>query len=186
MNIENYLAHFEEILSNTTHQSPYDDPAFLNYTKLNWSRMNRWLKKGAINDELKTIIQQIAKPQQWILIVEPWCGDAAHSVPFLFLMAQLNSTINLDIQLRDSATSPIDSYLTNGTKSIPILVIRDQQGKDLAVWGPRPEACKLVQESLKAQNIPVEELKIALQNWYNADGGKSVQQEMGELIKSTL
>jgi microcystin degradation protein MlrC len=43
----NYLAYktlFEEILSAETPAAPYDKPDYLNYTKLNQSRMKRWDK----------------------------------------------------------------------------------------------------------------------------------------------
>jgi hypothetical protein len=178
MNFKDYLTHFEQILSAKKQVAPYDDPAFLNYAKLNWSRMNRWLKKGVISDDSKAVVQSIHAPQKWILIVEPWCGDAAHIVPIIELLAQQNQNISLDIQLRDTEPFLIHSYLTNGAKAIPILIIRDQLNEDLVVWGPRPKGCAAVQESLKAKNIPLEELKVALQNWYNADAGKEIQQEI--------
>lgn len=45
--------------------------------------MNRWFKTGRLLDEMVTLIRQIDQPQHWIVITEPWCGDASHSIPFL-------------------------------------------------------------------------------------------------------
>lgn len=178
MNWNEYTSYFEEILLGKVTNTPYDDPHFLEYTKLNHSRMSRWLKQGNLNEKLIEQIQKISNPQYWVLITEPWCGDAAHSVPFIKMLSELNPMISLEIELRDSPGSEIDQYLTNGGKSIPKLIIRNSENADLFVWGPRPHEAQLVYMEAKAQNIEIEQQKIALQQWYNADKGVSIQEEL--------
>ncbi len=182
MNFKEYQAYFQEILHAENPAAPYDNPDYLNYTKLNWSRMNRWLKTGVLNDTFKAVVGKIATPQQWIVITEPWCGDAAHSVPFLEMAAALNTAITISYELRDSEPFRINQYLTNGGKSIPKLIIRNAEGTDLATWGPRPAKCQELYNRLMAENADFETVKTELQHWYNADGGKSVQQELLEII----
>ncbi len=182
MTFENYLAGFKEILNDENPSAPYDDPMYLDYTKMNSSRVNRWLKQGIILPEMKTHLENLKQKQKWVLITEHWCGDAAHIVPFLFMMATMSPFVELEIQLRDS-DSEIDTYLTNGSKSIPVLIVRDEAGKDLFVWGPRPKACQIVFDELKANGADFEDLKIALQNWYNQDKGNLIQVEILELLK---
>ena len=178
MTYSDYSAIFDQILSGTIQHAPYDDPHFVEYTKLNQSRSHRWDKTGKLTEECISTIQSISIPMHWILITEPWCGDAAHSVPFIAKMAALNPLIHLEIQLRDNKDSEIESYLTNGAKSIPILVVRNTFGEDLFVWGPRPEACRELHHALKAQEVTLEELKTGLQQWYNADKGTHIQEEL--------
>ncbi|MCE2682781.1 MAG: thioredoxin family protein, partial [Cryomorphaceae bacterium] len=125
MTFSDYSFIFNHILTGTIQHAPYDDPHFVEYTKLNHSRMHRWEKTGKLTEECISTIQSISTPMHWILITEPWCGDAAHSVPFLAKMAEENPLIHLEIQLRDSEGSEIESYLTNGGKSIPILIVRN-------------------------------------------------------------
>jgi hypothetical protein len=103
MTFQAYLDQFEEILKSDAPNAPYNDADFFNYAKLNWSRMNRWLKHGVIQSDLLAAIKHIQQPQHWIVITEPWCGDAAHIVPFLSRIAELNPMITIDFQLRDSA-----------------------------------------------------------------------------------
>lgn len=179
---EEYLQKFEAILNQETPPPPYDDKDFFNYLKLNRSRQNRWLKTAQINDELSQIISAINKKQTWYLIVEPWCGDASHNAPFIYMMAALNPAITLKIVLRDTEPFMIDDYLTNGGKSIPKLVIRDDNEKDLHVWGPRPAECQELFDRLKAQEVENADLKLALQNWYNKDRGNSIQNEFIALL----
>lgn len=185
MDFPRYLRLFEDILHAQPPQAPYDNPAYLDYTKLNWSRMNRWLKKGVLYGAVLDAVGRVSAPQQWIVITEPWCGDAAHSVPFIQLIAQQNPLISVTYELRDSAPFRINEYLTNGSKSIPKLVIRDAEGNDLATWGPRPAECQLLFDKLKTEGADFETQKLALQNWYNADKGQSVQSEL-EAVLVTL
>lgn len=181
MTYEAYTQLFQDILSSENPAAPYDDPHYLEYAKLNYSRSNRWMKHGEILEKAKEHVQHIFVDQTWVLITEPWCGDAAHIVPFIVKLAELSHHVTLEIQLRDSG-SEIDSYLTNGGKSIPKLIIRNEHGSDVAVWGPRPKACQELFNQLKEENADFETQKIALQNWYNTDKGVAIQEELAKVI----
>lgn len=186
MDFTTYLAYHKSIIDQPieTVPAPYNNPDYYNYTKLNWSRTNRWLKHGVLNSEIIEALNQIQAPQHWIIITEPWCGDAAHSVPFLNMMAAINPLITVTYELRDAEPFRINSYLTRNGKSIPKLIIRDAQQNDLATWGPRPEVCQKIYDELTAQQADFETVKIALQNWYNSNNGEAIQQEMLVVLKS--
>lgn len=182
MTFQTYLEQFEHILNSPNRQAPYDNEDYFNYTKLNWSRMNRWLKKGEILPQVKEKIQSITEKQEWIVITEPWCGDASHVVPFIHMLAELNPLIHVDYELRDSEPHRIQHYLTNGGKSIPKLIIRNEKREDLATWGPRPAECQLLYQELMERKAPFEEVKIGLQNWYNEHQGVEIQEEIAVLL----
>lgn len=182
MNFKEYLSYFEAILQEEVKPQPYDEPDYLDYTKLNWSRTNRWLKKGILDNSLKELIPGITEPQEWILITEPWCGDAAHSVPFIAMLAELNPLIHLSIELRDQEPFRINEYLTNGGKSIPKLIIRNQEGKDIAVWGPRPESAQEMYRQAQQDGLDFDAFKEAIQKWYNQDQGVALQKELFALL----
>ncbi|WP_140937174.1 thioredoxin family protein [Sphingobacterium lumbrici] len=182
MTFEEYLTYFEAILTKSTDHPIYADSEYLSYTKLNWSRMNRWLKKFEANAHTQSIIHAIQRPQHWILITEPWCGDAAHSVPQIYNMVKDNPHIQLNLQLRDSPPLLIDDYLTNGGKSIPKLVIRNAANEDLAIWGPRPQKANVLFQSMKSEGKSFDEKKEALQRWYNEDKGLEIQNELAALL----
>lgn len=186
MNFQEYSAYFESILGKADPHSPYDNPDYLSYTKLNWSRMNRWFKTGRFSDELLDAIDKIDTPQHWIVITEPWCGDAAHNIPFIEMIASHNPLVSVSYELRDTAPFLIDQYLTNNTKSIPKLIIRDAQGRDLGTWGPRPEACQELYANLLREKAPFERVKEEIQRWYNANKGVDIQNELTQLITRNL
>lgn len=186
MNWTSYLQLFDSILSKETTNAPYNDEFYFNYTTLNNARQKRWLKHGEILPELKAEIERISEPQQWILITEPWCGDAAHSSPFLFMLSELNENIEFKVNLRDGEDSLIENYLTNGTsKSIPILVVRDKGRNDLFVWGPRPKEAQAILTRQKGDiTTSDEDKKKEFQAWYNQNKGVDIQNELLELLKS--
>ena len=140
--------------------------------------MNRWLKRFEPQDAMKSLIASITEPQHWIVITEPWCGDAAHSVPQLYQMVRNNPNIDFEIQLRDSEPFLIEDYLTDGSKSIPKLIIRNDVGHDKVIWGPRPEPLQRIYMQMKDEERPFEEIKEALQKWYNEDKGEILQREL--------
>lgn len=182
MDFQQYQDYFQEILSDPNAAAPYNNIDYLDYTKLNWTRQQRWLKVGVVDAVLAETIAAIRNTQQWVVITEPWCGDAAHTVPFIHKLTQLNNLISVSYQLRDSEPFLIEQYLTNGGKAIPKLIIRDEAGNDLLTWGPRPLECQAIYNNLTAANADFGTIKTELQKWYNQDKGKSFQRELLEVL----
>lgn len=185
MTLEEYRQLFTKILEGRYTQAPYDNPEYHNYVKLNQSRMKRWTKQAHVSKELGDLLKQIAAPQHWIIITEPWCGDAANLIPFFEKMAAISPMVQVTVQLRDS-NSDIDNYLTNGGRSIPILVARDADGKDLFVWGPRPAPAQALVLAQKDDPAPKEEKYATVLQWYKEDNGETLQAEIGALLIPTL
>lgn len=182
MKFEEYLVYFDAIVKDPSKYPLYHDEEYLFYTKLNWSRMSRWLKKFEPAAEIKDFFNAISEKQTWIVITEPWCGDAAHSVPQLLKLIEGNSNITFDIQLRDEEPFIIDQYLTNGGKSIPKLVIRNEKGEDIAVWGPRPAKLQELFLQWKDQGKEFTTIQEMIQKWYNEDKGVEIQYELKQLL----
>lgn len=186
MTFEQYLSVFESIIHSDNPPAPYDKPDYFNYAKLNWSRMNRWLKQALPSEDIIQTLKAIREPQHWIVITEPWCGDAAHITPFINMIAALNPLISIEYQLRDSPPFLINDHLTDGGKSIPKLVIRNKDGHDLATWGPRPMECQVLYIQLKTAHADFETMKTELQKWYNKDRGIQIQEELNRLFNGLI
>jgi len=184
MNFKSYLNYFRNIIENTDENISeiYQNPEYFEYTKLNWSRTNRWLKTGKLTTETIKKLKEIKNRQNWIVITEPWCGDASHIVPFIELMARENTLISVKYELRDQPPFRINDYLVNGGKSIPILIMQNENKTDFGIFGPRPKECQQLYLTEKGQGANLEQLKIALQKWYNADKGVQIQKEIIALL----
>ena len=185
MNYAQYLQYTQHLLSGPTYPPPYDNPAYLEYARLGHSRMKRWDRSLILHENLVNHVRSIDQPQTWIVITEPWCGDAAPMLPFIARLAEENPRIILDIQLRDQPPFLIEQYLTNGGRSIPKLIVRDADGKDLFTWGPRPASANQLVLDLNGSGAEKSEVVLALQNWYNDDKGNEMQHEWLSLLQQS-
>lgn len=159
-----------------------DEKNLLENKKLNLHRMIRIEKHYHVSNELKNLIQQIDKPQIWMIISEIWCGDSAQNIPYIAKLVELNPKINLKIILRDTNPDIMDLYLTNGTRSIPILIAFNESGEELFKWGPRPqEAIKLFAD-LKLQGLEKSAILEKVHLWYGRNRGKKLEIELMQLI----
>jgi hypothetical protein len=152
------------------------------YKKLNLQRSSRIDKTYTVSDELKSVIMNIKNKQLWMVITEGWCGDSAQTLPHIVKMAELNPNIELKILLRDKNLDIMDLYLTNGTRSIPVLVIFDEAGNELLKWGPRT---KVLQEQMiqwKSEGIVKPELYEKLHLWYARNKGKEIEAEFIKIL----
>jgi len=159
--------------------------ANINYTMLNERRMNRWDKKLKIEESNELKIKEFNTEIIWLVITESWCGDAAHLLPVMNKIAELNDNINLRIVLRDDNEALMDRFLTNESRSIPKLIMIDAESFEvLDVYGPRPSiATELVQDFKKEHGKLTPEFKEDLQRWYNKDKGATTIYDLIELLK---
>ena len=100
-------------------------------------------------------------------------------------LATINSHINFRVVLRDENTALIDLYLTNGGRSIPKLIILDQDLNDVATWGPRPEEATKMFTAAKQAGTSKEELNKDLQLWYARNRGVDIANELIETALQT-
>ncbi len=152
----------------------------LHYTKMNVVRMNRLDKKTVIQDEAKAIIERISSPQTWLVITEAWCGDAAQILPVIHKLASLNPLISLKHVLRDENEDLMNLFLTNGGKSIPIIIILDEKTEEIiGHWGPRPSVMQQIVINRKndPNASPYSEFILEAQKWYAKDKTRSIQAE---------
>ena len=162
-------------------------PDYINYTKLNESRMHRLDKTIEVTQETKALLENLSKEYIWLVISETWCGDAAQVVPVINKMAEVASKIDLRIVLRDENEDLMNLFLTNGTKSIPkLIIIEKETGEVIVDFGPRPtQAKQLIIDYKAAHGVVDETAKIELQKWYLGDKGVSIQNEICALIIAT-
>ncbi|MHA7129010.1 thioredoxin family protein [Algoriphagus namhaensis] len=174
----------EQKTTNDNHSDSY-----LEYTRLNNRRMDRWEKTAKVSSHLQELVTQIKMPQIWLVITEGWCGDASQSIPFIQKVADLNPLIQVRYILRDQNPEIMDQYLTNGARSIPMLVAFTRDlSKQLFKWGPRPA---YLQERLKQYKIdPKGESPAAFAEgthlWYARDKNRSLDQELIQLIAQQI
>ena len=154
------------------------------YTLLNETRMNRIEKTVTVSKENQQALQQIKSKYIWLIISEGWCGDSAQIVPIIAKMAEVTPNIKFQMVLRDANNALMDLFLTNGSRSIPKLIVLNRDFQVLDHWGPRPKgAVALMNRHLEEAGYISDEAKSQLQMWYLNDKGISTQLEIIRLMQ---
>lgn len=153
-----------------------------NLLRLNYQRSLRIEDNFSVPDDLKKIVEAIPNNQIWMIITEDWCGDSAQNIPFIIKTAQCNTKISVKIIFRDSHPEIIDQYLTNGTRSIPILAAFDSEGNEIFRWGPRPKIAQEYVRNCINNGLSKSEYLEKLHRWYTNDKGYSLMKELKEIF----
>ncbi len=173
-----------EHVSNGTTTGPQQTEALANYTLLNHSRMKRLDKTVKIPEDVKQKFESFDGNQTWLVLTESWCGDAAQSMPAMNKLADLAPNIDLKVVQRDENLDLMNEFLTNGSQSIPKLIVIDNlKGEVINDWGPRPTiATQLVHDFKENHGKLTPEFKQDLQVWYNKDRSANIIDDLARLI----
>ena len=112
-----------------------------------------------------------------LVIAADWCGDAANTVPVVARLADLVKGMELRILVRDTHPEVMNAYLTNGTRSIPIVIGLNDSFGELGQWGPRPAALQDWVLSHKTL-MPSPQRYAYARQWYAKDKGETTLKEL--------
>jgi len=166
---KHYRTLVEENVANGTSTGPEQSEALTNYTLLNHTRMKRLDKTVKIEQEVQQKFEDFKGNQTWLVITESWCGDAAHAIPAMNQLTNFTPNIDLKLVLRDENLELMDAFLTQGSLSIPKLIVLDNETEEVvADWGPRPSVATQLVKDYKAEYGELSpEFKKDLQVSYN-------------------
>lgn len=178
---EQYLKDSEnkiKVLENATSQ---EDLQSLEYYQLGLTRMKRVGKTYKPQPELVEKLEKKNFKGKILIISEGWCGDAAMIVPVIHYFFENKNEVK--ITYRDQ-NNLIDSYLTNGSKSIPVVLILDENNQPIHHWGPRPKTGMEMLKKYKQNpdTYSAEEFHNDLQIYYTKDKGKEIIEELLEIM----
>jgi hypothetical protein len=186
LSYEDYIKLTEEIVAGKSEDEIYKNEKMLNYTKDNLARMNNITSTLNIDKRLYNELQQMQEKQIWVCITESWCGDASQIVPALYLVASCSANIEFRILLRDSNDDVMNNYLTNGSKSIPkLIILKPENLQEIETWGPRPAVVqKIVQEQKDDTSTSFGDKVRMIHSWYNENQSKDLQEEFITIVKA--
>lgn len=165
-----------------------ENPDYFGFSELNNSRMNRLDKTIKILENHQNQLIKLSKKITFLVISEGWCGDAAQIVPVINKLTNCSENINLKMVIRDDNSELMDLFLTNGNKAIPMLLIINSETNELiSKWGPRPQIARQMVVDYKTLHGVIDaDFKVQLQNWYNADKGIEIQNEIMQLMQQVI
>ena len=182
-----YRHMLEQLLAEGKTTGATQSADLIDYAKMNMQRMNRLDKTVELTEAFTNIIQKINATQHWFVLTEGWCGDAAQIVPVIAKASALNNKIHLHILLRDDNLELMDKYLTHGkSRSIPKLIVADENLEEIFNWGPRPASAQLLLDEWKNSEMPFEQLSSNLHGWYAKNKTQDTQKELATAFEATL
>ena len=158
-----------------------EDKDYYNYYHLGVTRMARLNKTYKPQEELLDLLKSKNFNGKILIIAEGWCGDASMTVPVVAHFFQGHNEVK--ITYRDQ-NDLIDQFLTNGGKSIPIVIILDENNNVINHWGPRPEYGNILLAKYKEdpENYTKEQFHNDLQVYYSKNKGQDIIKEILSLI----
>lgn len=185
MDYTTYMALMNDLLKEAKTTGPIQSADLVEYTKLNFHRMERLNKTTVLTETISQTLSALKKRWTWLVITEAWCGDAAQNIPIMHAVSVASKgKIDVKLLLRDENLPLMDQYLTNGGRAIPVLIcIETDTLKVVGTWGPRPKAAQ--EMVLEYKKNPVQDLhafKTMLYTWYTKDKTLSTQQELNKSI----
>jgi hypothetical protein len=112
-----------------------------------------------------------------LVIAEDWCGDASSTIPVVAKLAATVPGLELRVILRDENPEVMDRYLTNGSRSIPIVIVLDDGYRELGHWGPRPRELQAWVMDHRL-TIPKAVRYPQVRQWYARDRGETTLREV--------
>lgn len=127
-----------------------------------------------------------ATGRSWHLlsVSEDWCGDSVNTLHWVDALADSAPSLEHRIIGRDANPELMDRHLTNGrSRSIPIVILLDDQLVERAWWGPRPRALQEWFESAEAQAMTKDDRYKVLRTRYARDRGRAIMDELTTMIE---
>lgn len=184
MSYEAYIALVAQKAAENSHTGPTPSESLAQYTQLNDARMRRLTKTTKLSSAIENTFKNFKGKQTWIVLTESWCGDAAQTMPAMKKLADLTPNIEIKVLLRDENLALMDAYLTNGSRSIPKLIVLDEVLQEAThSWGPRPsKAAQMAADYKRVHGKLTPEFKKDLQVWYNKDKAQNTLEDLAQLI----
>ncbi|HEX5831720.1 MAG TPA: thioredoxin family protein [Gemmatimonadaceae bacterium] len=155
---------------------------FLDFVRSTEANHELWAAMTArvrVSDELRARAAAIPGVWHLLVLVEDWCGDAVNTVPVVSRLAEMVPGLDLRVLGRDANLDLMDAHLTNGSRSIPVVMVLDEEYKERGWWGPRPAELQRWVLSAEAQALEKPERYKEVRRWYARDRGVTT---LGELL----
>ena len=130
------------------------------------------------------LLRVAALPGMWHLLAlsEDWCGDAVNTLPVVARLAELVPNLDLRVLGREANPDLMDAHLTGKSRSIPVVIVFDDEFRERGWWGPRPT---VLQRWVSGQGQLLEKTARyrEARSWYARDRGRTTLDEVVSLVE---
>jgi thioredoxin family protein len=102
-----------------------------------WTTMYRLAR---VPESLVARVRALPGRLHLLALNEDWCGDSVNTLPAIAKLASLvPEKIELRVIGRDANPDLMDAHLTGTSRSIPVVLVLDDDYVERGWWGPRPK-----------------------------------------------
>jgi hypothetical protein len=139
-----------------------------------WSAV--W-RRAEVPDEYVRRVAALGGAWHLLVLSEDWCGDAVNAVPVIVKLAELSPNVDVRVLARDENPDLMDLHLTGTSRSIPVVVMLDEEFQEQGWWGPRP--AELQRWVLGPGRALEKEARYRqVRSWYARDAGRTILEEV--------
>jgi hypothetical protein len=171
----------ERMTYNEAYQRGRTFPAFLDGVQANRDMWHAMARRALLDASAVERIATVEGHWRMLVLVDDWCGDGVNTVPIIAKLADAAPNLDLRILGREEIPEIMDRHLTRGSRSIPVVVLLDEEGRERGWWGPRPRP---LQEWFEKEGRALDKAERypELRRWYARDRGETTSAEVAELV----
>lgn len=153
---------------------------FIRFLERPFSNVPLWqmiYKHATVSNELVERILALGGRWHLLALNEDWCGDSVNILPYVARLADGAHNLEFRILGRDANPDIMDEHLTRGSRSIPVIILYDENFIECGWWGPRPAELQrwVLEEGLQ---LPKPDRYKQVRTWYARDRGVTTMQEL--------
>jgi hypothetical protein len=139
-------------------------------------------RRAVVSEEHQRRVAALGGAWHLLVLSEDWCGDAVNTVPIVAKLAELSSNVDLRVLARDENPDVMDTHLTGKSRSIPVVIVLDEEFRERGWWGPRPAALQGWVLG-PGQALEKEARYREVRAWYARDQGRTTLDEVVALLE---
>jgi len=154
---------------------------FLDTVRENAEMWHSIARRASVHEEALARVSAVDGRWRLLVLADDWCGDAVNTLPVIARLADAAPNLELRILGREEIPAIMDGHLTKGARSIPVVVLLDEEGTERGWWGPRP---RHLQEWFEQEGRRLEKAAryLEIRRRYAVDRGATTSAEIAEMV----
>jgi hypothetical protein len=139
-------------------------------------------RRAVVPDEYLQRVTALRGAWHLLALSEDWCGDAVNTLPVVAKLAELAPNLDLRVLARDQNLDLMDAHLTGTSRSIPVVMVLDDEFVEHGWWGSRPA---MLQRWVlgPGQQLDKDARYKEVRAWYARDHGRTTLEEVVSLLE---
>ena len=97
-------------------------------------------KLARVPDSFVVRVRALSARLHLLVLNEDWCGDSVNTLPAIAkLVSLVPEKVDLRVLGRDANPDLMEAHLTGVSRSIPVVIVLDDDFVERGWWGPRPK-----------------------------------------------